>query len=116
MGSLALLLWYTPPAEGEGGGPYPPSRALGRTPGPPSTSSHSVLISVLSPPPQGQPTSPCSVHLSVSSMQQEICPLPRSPGLGQGCYSLTCLWEEDLLLSPIPVVTGTLALHFLAMN
>lgn len=116
MGSLALLLWYTPHAEGEGGGPCPPSHALGRTPGPPSTSSHSVLMSVPSPSPQGQPWSPCSVYLPVSSMQREICPLPRSPSLKQECYTLTCLWEEDSLLSPIPVVTGALAFHFLTVN
>lgn len=68
MGSLALLLWYTLHAEGEGGGPYRPSCALGRTPGPPPTPSHSVLM----PPPHPSPLGavlipllsapPCLIH------------------------------------------------------
>lgn len=116
MGSLALLLWYTPHAEGEGGGPCPLSCALGRTPGPPPTPSHLVLMCPPPTPHWGQSWSPCSVHLPVSSMQQEIYSLSRSPSLRQGSYALACPWEEDLLLSPFPVATGALPLHFLTVN
>lgn len=37
------------------------------------------------PPSWGQSWFPCSVHLPVSSMQQELCSLPRYPSFGQRC-------------------------------
>lgn len=105
MGSLALLLWYAPHAEGEGGGvPLPPSYALGKTPGPPPTSSHLVLMSFPSggsPGPRAQYTSlshPCS-KISV------LCPGPPASGrdatlwlaLGKRiCCSALSLWLQGL--------------------
>lgn len=66
----------TPSAEGEGGGPRPPSCALGWTPGPlPSP----VILTPL--PSLGPALVPCSVHLPASSTRQEITSL-RSRGRG----------------------------------
>lgn len=88
MGSLALLLWYTPHAEGEGGRvPVPPLLCLRKDPRAPS---HLQPLGTNVLPEWGQSWTPCSVHLPVSSMQQDICSLPGSPSLGQGCYPVAC--------------------------
>lgn len=65
MGSLALLLWYTPHAEGEGGDPCPLSCALGRTRGPPPTPSRLVLMCPPTPPTGGSP-GPLAQYTSLS--------------------------------------------------
>lgn len=66
MGSLALLLWYTLHAEGEGGVP-----CLRKDPRAPS---HPQPFGTNVPEPRGD--SPCSVQLLLSSAQQEIHFLP----------------------------------------
>lgn len=83
MGSLALLLWYTPHAEG--GGPYPPSCAFGMTLGHPPTPSHLVLMPP--PPPRAVlvpllSAPPCLIHAVrdpfSAQVPQPLAGMPRS--------------------------------------
>lgn len=107
MGSLALPLWYTLHAEGEGGvlclrkDPRAPSHPQPFGTNVPVPRGGAVLVPLLS-------TAP---HLC--NKRSILCP---SPVLGQGCSALACLGEKELLFSPFPEVTGSLPLHFLTVN
>lgn len=119
-----LLPWYVEASQNgqagsvavvhpscRGRGPLFPLLCLRKDPEPPPIPSHSVLMC----PPTRDSPAPLAQYTSASHPCSKRS-LPRSPSLGQGCYALACPWEEDLLLSPFPVVAGALPLCFLTVN